>query len=101
MWTTAIEMIAVQIVMIILLTITWNLHSEIVKKTLSKYKMAANSFLWPITFILLISTSSIYTALVVATTTIMLSYLWLSYKNYMYNRKQDSVIQKGPNITNI
>lgn len=61
----------------------------------------AGSVLWCILFIITIPATGIITATIVASTTIILTTIWLKYKNYIYTKNQDSVIQKGPKIINI
>lgn len=98
MWSLAIKIILTQIGVFALITALWNSCALKTKKVLSKKRYIVGSVIWSISFLLVVSTAGLISAIVVATTTLWISILWLKYKNYTYNRNQNSVILKQTNI---
>jgi hypothetical protein len=101
MWSHTIQILITQIGVLALLWVMWTFHSKTTKKLLFNHPSAAGSILWSMVFLLGISTVGFISALVVSTTTVILSTLWLKYKKYVFTKQLDSVLKKQLKVIKI
>jgi Sec-independent protein secretion pathway component TatC len=93
LWSQAIEILVIQVIVLLILGLLWHVMPEGMKDSISKYWKIVSPFIWIFTFLFVFTVDDFISAAIIAFTTCALAKLRLRFRVWRQEKKDRSAEQ--------